>query len=139
MRIKIELTPFDLLEALSCLKEYISMLEDDSVIRPVFNRIMDEAKKMTLDQIEDAEAEREMYNLLFDSKYNHPTGGGLKMTWKKIDPDNLPKGEVVTMNKDLIKHKYIGIIRIVNDHVCTDDGWIVTHYTELPKDEEREG
>jgi len=48
------------------------MLEDDSVIRPVFNRIMDEAKEMTLDQIEDAEAEREMYNLLFDSKYNHP-------------------------------------------------------------------
>ena len=72
MRIKIELTPFDLLEALSCLKEYMSMLEDDSVIRPVFNRIMDEAKKMTLDQIEDAEAEREMYNLLFDSKYNYP-------------------------------------------------------------------
>ena len=72
MRIKIELTPFDLLEVCSCMKEYMDMLKDDSVIRPIFNRLMDEAKKMTLEQIEDAEAEREMYNLLFDSKYNHP-------------------------------------------------------------------
>ena len=41
--------------------------------------------------------------------------------WKKIDPENLPKVEVVAMNEDLIKHKYIGVIEIVNGHICTDE------------------
>lgn len=52
--------------------------------------------------------------------------------WKKIDPENVPKVEVVAMNEDVIKHKYIGVIEIVNGHICTDEGWIVTHYIELP-------
>jgi len=70
-----------------------------------------------------------------------------KMIWKKIDPENLPKGEVVAANFKEANYWYLKKLlgKIYVDTYgayCKSDTEVsvyVTHYHELPNDEEREG
>lgn len=59
--------------------------------------------------------------------------------WLKIDPNNLPEGEVVAVNIALrFREKGILVYDDIYDRVFCN-GFPVTHYKPLPKEEEREG